>query len=63
MYSDIQVNDAFKNGFRVFKGSNYRDYTREYGEIIKLITLSSDILVIFEHGIALLDINSRINHN
>ena len=43
MYSDIHVNDAFKNGFRIFKGQNYRDYTREYGEIVKLISLESNL--------------------
>ena len=52
MYSDIHINDAYKNGFRVFKDLQYRDYTREYGEIVKLITLESDIICVFEHGVA-----------
>ena len=59
MYSDIHVNDAFKNGFRVFQGQNYRDYTREYGEIIKLISFESSLLCVFEHGIALIPVNER----
>lgn len=58
MYSDIQVNDAFKNGFRVFQGTNYKDYTREYGEITKLVTLNNNLLVVFEHGISIVTINS-----
>ena len=50
MYSDIHVNDAYKNGFRVFRGTNYRDYTREYGEIVKLICLESNLLCIINTG-------------
>ena len=59
MYSDVHVNDAFKNGFRVFQGNNYRDYTREYGEIVKLVSLESNLLIIFEHGIGLATVNER----
>lgn len=59
MYSNIHVNDAYKNGFRVFQGTHYRDYTREYGEIVKLISLESNLLCVFEHGIALIPVNER----
>ena len=59
MYSDVHINDAYKNGFRVFQGTNYRDYTREYGEIVKLISLNSNLLCVFEHGVAIIDVNSR----
>lgn len=59
MYSDIHINDAYKNGFRVFQGSHYRDYTREYGEIVKLISLESNLLCVFEHGVALIPVNER----
>lgn len=58
-YSDIHVNDAFKNGFRVFQGTHYRDYPKTYGEITKLVELRGSILCIFEHGIALIPINER----
>lgn len=59
MYSDIHVNDAYKNGFRVFQGMHYRDYTREYGEIVKLVSLESNLLCVFEHGVALIPVNER----
>lgn len=59
MYSDIHINDAYKNGFRVFQGTHYRDYTREYGEIVKLVSLESNLLCVFEHGIALIPVNER----
>lgn len=59
MYSDIHVNDAYKNGFRVFQGTHYRDYTCEYGEIVKLVSLESNLLCVFEHGVALIPVNER----
>ena len=59
MYSDVHVNDGFKNGFRIFQGTHYRDYTREYGEIVKLVPFESSLLCVFEHGIALIPVNER----
>lgn len=59
MYSDIYVNDTFKNGFRVFQLTHYRDYPRMYGSIIKMVELFGNILCIFEHGIALIPVNER----
>lgn len=59
MYSDIHINDAYKNGYRVFRPTAYRDYTREYGEIVKLISLESDLICIFEHGVARMPVNKQ----
>lgn len=59
MYSDISVGDAFKNGFRVFQMTHYRDYPRIYGGIMKMVELFGNILCIFEHGIALIPVNER----
>lgn len=59
IYSDVHITDAFKNGFRTFQGTHYRDYTREYGSITKLISLGDSLLVIFEHGIARIPVNER----
>ena len=59
MYSDIHINDGYKNGFRIFRGTNYRDYTREYGSITKLVPLESSLLCVFEHGVALIPVNER----
>lgn len=58
-YSDIQVVDAFRNGFRVFKGTNYRDYPKTYGSITKLVELDGNLLCVFEHGVCLIPINER----
>lgn len=58
-YSDIHVNDAFKNGFRTFQGSHYRDYPKTYGQITKLIELRGNLVCVFEHGVALIPVNER----
>lgn len=59
IYSDININDSFKNGFRTFKSTHYRDYPSTYGSIIKLVNWYGDIVAIFEHGIALIPVNER----
>lgn len=58
-YSDIHVNDAFKNGYRTFRGTHYRDYPKTYGQITKLIELRGNLLCVFEHGVALIPVNER----
>lgn len=59
VYSDVAVNDAFKNGFRVFQANHYRDYPMIYGGIMKLVELYGNLLCIFEHGVALIPVNER----
>ena len=58
-YSDIHINDAFKNGYRVFQNSHYRDYPKTYGQITKLVELRGNLLCVFEHGVALISVNER----
>lgn len=60
IYSDISINDAYRNGYRVFKSTNYIDYTKEYGSIIKLVPMGSSLICVFEHGVVLLPVNERI---
>lgn len=58
MYSEIQVNDAFKNGFRVFNSTAYKDFTREYGEITKILSYQNNLFIVFEHGLGLSTIDT-----
>lgn len=60
LYSNIHITDAFKNGFREFKSTNYRDYPKTYGSIIKMVELFGNILCVFEHGVALIPVNERV---
>lgn len=57
LYSDIHINDAYKNGFRVFKGTSFIDCPRTYGEITKLVEYKGDLIVVFEHGIGLIKVD------
>lgn len=59
MYSDINITDGYKNGYRTFQGTAYRDYTREYGSITKIVEFSGNLIVIFEHGIGFLEVNEK----
>lgn len=36
-YSNIQVEDDFKNGYRIFSEVAYQDIDRQYGAIVKLL--------------------------
>ena len=58
-YSDISITNSFKNGFRIFKNGNYRDYNMEYGAITKIIEFFGNIICVFEHGIAKIPVNER----
>lgn len=60
LYSDINVNDAFKNGFRTFQGTHYRDYPKTYGQITKLVEFRGNLICVFEHGVALIPVNERV---
>ena len=59
MFSDVHVNDAFRNGYRVFSGANYKDYPMTWGAIVKMIEWYGNIIVVFEQGIGLLVVNER----
>lgn len=58
-YSNIQVQDAFQNGWRTFMGTHYRDYPKTYGSITRLVELGGNLLCVFEHGVALIPVNER----
>ena len=58
VFSDIHINDAYKNGFRVLRTMNHKDYPMTYGSITKLIELKNALLVVFEHGVGLVSINN-----
>ena len=59
MYSNIQINDAYRNNYRVFKTMDYRDYPITYGSLVKLVEWGGNLLGIFEHGVAVIAVNER----
>lgn len=60
MYSELNVNDSFQNGFRVFNATNFVDYPRTYGSITKLVEIADNLLCVFEHGVAIIPIQERV---
>lgn len=60
MYSDVHVNDSFKNGYRTFHLLNYRDYSRVYGGLTRLVEFQGNLIAVFEHGVALIPVNERV---
>ena len=59
-YSAISVQDSFKNNYRVSLSTYFRDYSQEYGGIIKLVGFEGYLLVVFEHAVGMAVVNERI---
>ena len=52
---------SITNEFKVMLESAYRDYTKIYGPITKLMPLASKMLVVFHHGIGILALNDSMS--
>ena len=63
VFSDIHINDAYKNGFRVLRTVNHKDYPMTHGSITKILELKNALLIVFEHGIGLVSINNNAEHS
>jgi hypothetical protein len=63
VFSDIHINDAYKNGFRVIRTMNHKDYPMTHGSITKLVELKNALLIVFEHGIGMVSINNSAEHS
>lgn len=54
------IPNAFANGYRLFTGNNFRDYDPSMGRIVDLQSFRDMLTIIFEHGIAAINVESRI---
>ncbi len=59
MFSNVSITDSFTNGYRIFQGASYQDYTKQYGSIIKLIAWGNNLFCVFEHGLAMIPVNEK----
>ena len=59
IFSNVQVEDAFTNGYRVFQGLSYHDYDKQYGAIVKLVPWDNNLLVVMEHGVGVVGVNEQ----
>ena len=58
-YSNVSQEGSFKNGYRIIKSNNFRDYNPEYGSITKILPYNDNLLVIFEHGVGVCQIYEK----
>lgn len=58
-YSNILQSSTFTNGNRIFESTNYQDYTKEYGAIVKLIEWYGALIAVMEHGVIMIPVNER----
>ena len=63
VFSDIHINDAYKNGFRVIRSMNHKDYPMTHGSITKILELKNTLFIVFEHGIGLVSINNNAENS
>lgn len=59
MYSDIFINDSYRNGYRVYQLNHFRDYSTAYGGITKLVEFNGLLVCVFEHAVAVIPVNER----
>lgn len=59
MFSNVQIEDDFRNAYRIFQGLSYKDIERQYGSIVKLLALGVNLFCVFEHGCAIIPINEK----
>lgn len=51
---------SITNEFKIMLENAYRDYTKIYGSITKLLPLGSNMLIVFEHGIGILSLSETM---
>ena len=57
--SNISVKGEFENGFRDFKGLNFKDYDEDLGTITTLISNGLYTYVVYTNGISLIEVSER----
>ena len=59
LYSNPAISDAFTNNLRVFEATHFKDYSKEYGSITKIVEQNDNLVIIFEHGIGVVAVNEK----
>lgn len=59
MFSNVNMTDAYTNGYRTFQGVSYKDYDKQYGAITKLLPLGQNLFIVMEHGLGLVPVNPK----
>lgn len=56
-WSKPNVTQDFINSYRMIFNQQYREYSKEYGAITKILSGGNYLYVVFEHGIGVLEVN------
>lgn len=60
IHSEIEEKGSFSNNLRVFKQTSFTDYTRQYGEIVKILNLKDQYLfIVFEHALGVVTVKEK----
>ncbi len=49
---------SFVNSYRMIFSSQFREYPKEYGSITKLVSIGNGLVIVFQHGIMTLPVNT-----
>ncbi len=60
VHSERHIPNAFRNGYRVFLESSFRDYDSSMGRIIGMFNHRGRLLIVFEQGIGITEVEQRI---
>jgi hypothetical protein len=58
--SGKHIPNAFKNGYRIFLSTNFKDYESSMGEITEMHSLGNRLIVVFEHGVGEIAVDERV---
>ena len=59
-YSKLHATDGTSNKYRYFMPGQYKDYPITYGGITKIVPYGGNIVVVFEHGIGIIAVDSVV---
>jgi hypothetical protein len=59
-WSKPNITDNVINSYRMVFRDQYKEYNKEFGAITKLESLGGHLVVVFEHGIGLMEVNRSI---
>lgn len=60
-HSQVDNANSFTNEFKVMFEYAYRDYTKIYGSITKLVPFGNYVYIVFQHGIGRMDVTSSMS--
>lgn len=58
-WSRPNVSQQFINSYRMIYNQQFKEYNKEWGAITKLVSIQNMLLVVFQHGIGLLPVNTQ----